>query len=130
MRLLLDTHVFLWWVTRTPRISGPVLSEIRQPDTEIFVSVVTFWEIAIKKSLGRLVYPNEFAAYSRQQLAENDFRALDVTLDHTAALHDLPMRADHRDPFDRMLVAQATAEKLAIVSADAVFDRYPVERVW
>jgi len=130
VRLLLDTHAFLWWVTESPRLSARARSAIADTEAQVRVSVVTIWEIAIKKRLDRLVYPDDFAAYTRGQFADNDFAVLDVTLDHVFGVYDLAQLADHRDPFDRMLAAQARTEGLALVSADANFDRYGIERVW
>ena len=130
MRLLLDTHVFLWWVTESPRLSARARSRIADTGSEIRVSVVAIWEIAIKKRLDRLVYPDDFAAYTREQFAENEFDVLPVSLDHIFGLYGLPSFADHRDPFDRMLAAQAMTEGLSLVSADPNFDRYGIDRVW
>lgn len=126
MRYLLDTHVFSWagWVPG--RISARVKSEITSQTNEIFVSVVTLWEICIKSGLGKFALPasmeREPAVAFREALRSASFKPLPIDLEHAAAVRDLAHH--HRDPFDRMLIAQAMHEGLTLVTHDAVFDRY------
>lgn len=130
MRLLLDTHAFLWWINPHERLSARARAALAKDTNEIFVSAVTPWEIAIKAAIGRFNIAEPLGSFFARALAANGFRMLPVDLNHAVAVRDLPLRADHRDPFDRMLAAQAKTENLAIVSADAHFDAYGVELVW
>ena len=120
MRLLLDTNAFIWWVDDSRRLRAAAREAIRSPDNEIVVSAVSAWEIAIKTSLRKL----RFDANLIEQTDVNDFERLDVTFEHAAAAGALPPH--HRDPFDRMLAAQARSEGLTLVTDDPVFTRYGV----
>ena len=128
MALLLDTHAFLWFVSDDPRLSVAAAGRIAEPATRVFTSVVSAWEIVIKVSTGKLTLDRPLEQFWPESLAANDFEVLDVKSEHVLALSSLPLH--HRDPFDRLLIAQAIAEDLEIVSADATFDAYPVRRVW
>lgn len=128
MDLLLDTHTYLWFINDDPRLSETAARHIENPAARVRVSVVTAWEIAIKVGTGKLVLDRPLARLWPESLAENDFDPLDVRSDHVMEVAPLPLH--HRDPFDRLLIAQAIAERLMIVSADSVFDAYPVERIW
>jgi PIN domain nuclease of toxin-antitoxin system len=121
VRVLLDTHAFLWW--DDDRLPRPVTRRI-QKASEVFVSAVTAWEIAIKSSLGKIVAKASVA----DAIADYGFSALPILMTHADAVRALP--ALHRDPFDRMLVAQATVENLAIVSSDDVLRQYKVPVLW
>ena len=128
MNLLLDTHTFLWFIDDDPRLSAAAAAQIEHPAARVRVSVVTAWEIAIKLSTGKLRLDRPLAHLWPESLAENDFQVLDVTSEHVMALAPLPLH--HRDPFDRLLIAQAIAEDLEIVSADSAFHAYPVRWIW
>jgi PIN domain nuclease of toxin-antitoxin system len=128
MKLLLDTHTFLWWVDASPRLSRKARSAIGSGRNECFVSVASGWEIAIKVSLGTLRIEGALERFLPEQLAANGFQPLAIDLKHTARVATLPFH--HRDPFDRLLVAQALDEELRIVSADPVFVKYGLTRVW
>lgn len=128
MRLLLDTHTLLWWVADEARLSRRALAAIATPGNECLVSAATAWELAIKVSLGKLSVDGELPRFLSEQLAVNRFRALPVEVAHAVRVAQLPFH--HRDPFDRLLAAQALEEGAAVVSADAVFSRYGVKRVW
>jgi len=130
VRLLLDTHAFLWWVTPERKISPRAVEIIGAPSNEIYVSVATGWEIAIKKKLRRLEVPDNLDDFMNSQIARNGFRVLPIAMNHALGTFRLPDSSRHRDPFDRLLAAQAKTENLAIVSADQHFDAYGVERVW
>lgn len=128
MRYLLDTHAFLWWILDDPRLSTRAISVMRDPDNEILFSAASAWEIAIKAQLGRISFETDPADLIPRQIAANGFTSLPVSVDHALMVSALP--AIHRDPFDRMLVAQAQREKAVLLSADPAIGRYPVEIVW
>ena len=128
MNLLLDTHAFLWWVAASGELSRKAKSAIGGARNDCFVSVASGWEIAIKVSLGKLRIDGALDRFLPEQLAANGFRALAIDLKHAARVATLPFH--HRDPFDRLLVAQALEEDLAMVTADPVIAEYGVKRVW
>ena len=123
MRLLLDTHVLLWWLDDAPEMSDAARAAIENGRNTVFVSAATVWEIRIKQAIGKLEIPSNF----RQVLAEQPFDDLDVTSVHAHELASLPMH--HRDPFDRILITQALVEKLRIVTRDRAFAAYDVALV-
>ena len=127
MRVLLDTHTFLWGVADDPRLSSGARRAIAKA-SERFFSAASCWEMAIKVSRGRLELPKPIDQFVPEQLRLNGFTLLHVDLDEVARVATLPFH--HRDPFDRLLAAQALTQELAIVSADPVFRRYGVKRVW
>jgi len=120
MRLLLDTHVVIWWLTREPRIGATAHDAIRDRDNAVFVSAVTGFEIATKKKIGKLDAPDDLP----DQLPAKGFDELPVTLVHGFEAGRLPLH--HNDPFDRILVAQARCEELTIVTADRMLSEYDV----
>ena len=126
MAVLLDTHAFLWWVTDDPRLTKRARRTIG--GTACLLSVASCWEMAIKASLGRLTVPGALDRFVQEQLEVNGFNLLPIALEHTGRVAALPFH--HRDPFDRLLAAQALAEDLSLVTADAVFRRYGISRVW
>lgn len=127
MRLLLDTHALLWWVANDARLSV-VADELLADDTnEVFVSAASAWEVATKSRIGKLIagpLAQDFAA----EIERQGFTPLGITIQHAARAGSLP--GPHRDPFDRMLIAQAQAENLHLVSYEQIFDRYGVVRLW
>lgn len=128
MRLLLDTHTFLWWVNDSSHLSRRAKSAIARDDNICLLSLTSCWEMAIKASLGKLSLAVPLERFIPEQLAVNAFQLLHVELEHVA--HVARLALHHRDPFDRLLAAQALEEGLTIVSADPVFRRYGVKRVW
>lgn len=125
MKLLLDTHIFLWAAEQPKKLSPKVLDAVKNPENTLFLSVVSVWEIQIKTQIGKLTLPlpaNEFVSVQR---ALNQIYSLPVLEPHIWLLDTLPMH--HKDPFDRLLIAQALAEKYQIVTTDQIFDQYPVE---
>jgi PIN domain nuclease of toxin-antitoxin system len=124
LRLLLDTNAFLWWRDASPRLPTQVSDQIGNPDNEIVISIASLWEIAIKRSSRKLQFLDDF----EQVMAEEEFDLLTVTYDHLRALDGLPLH--HRDPFDRLLIAQALAERIPIVTDDRAFAAYSVKIVW
>lgn len=128
MRLLLDTHAFLWWINDAPDLSAKARKAIADPGNECLLSLASCWEMAIKASIGKLRLAGTVERFIPEQLAANHFGRLDINFRHVARVAALPFH--HRDPFDRLLAAQAEEEKLAIVSADPVFQSYGVKRLW
>lgn len=128
VRLLLDTHAFLWFITRDPKLSATASQAIASGANEVLLSVASVWEITIKVSRGRLPLPVLLDTFIPEQLRINRISLLPVELRHTFAVGRLPLH--HGDPFDRLLIAQAMVEALPITSADEVFARYPVHRIW
>ena len=121
MRLLLDTHILLWWLADDPSLPARAADAIASADNVVVVSAASGWEIAIKKAAGRLDAPDDLL----DALHDNDFDTLPITIPHALAAGALP--AHHSDPFDRMLIAQAQAEQLVLVSVDGRFRGYDVE---
>ena len=127
MNLLIDTHVLLWWWTEEEQLSGRAKAAILDSRNRSYVSAAVAWELAIKVNLGKLD-AWDVVSNLKQLLIEEGFRRLAISTDHALRAGLLPML--HRDPFDRMLVAQAQALNSPIVSADAIFDRYGAQRIW
>ena len=128
MRLLLDTHTFLWFVLDDPQLSTRARALVVDPTNDIEVSPATYWEIAIKISLGKYELPEPYDVFIEREIASNDFRILPIEPKHTAALINMPFH--HRDPFDRLMIAQAIVEGIPIVTVDVAFDAYPITRLW
>ena len=128
MRLLLDTHAFLWWVTDDDRLSAAGGASIGASENEVFLSAVSAWEIITKVRIGRLLLPEPVDGFIARHLAENVFQPLSITMRHTFELEALPDL--HRDPFDRMLVAQSLAEDMPLVTGDHAIHAYPVSTIW
>jgi PIN domain nuclease of toxin-antitoxin system len=120
MNLLLDTHVLLWWLDADPTLSEKANSVISDGNNLVFVSAAVIWEIRIKQALGKLEIPSNF----RQVLDRQPFEMLAITAEQAHAVGDLP--AHHRDPFDRMLVAQAMVERLTMVTRDTAIEEYKI----
>lgn len=127
MRLLLDSHVFLWWLQDSRRLGRLARQAIQAQAATVFVSAASVWEIAIKQSVGRLRVAGHGADPIESTIAACGFRELPVTARHAAGVRDLPHH--HGDPFDRLLVAQARAEGLQLVTADEQFAAYGVPLV-
>ncbi len=128
MRLLLDAHAFIWYLTDDDRLPRPVARLIDDPATPVLLSVVTQWELMIKALGGRLRLPDAPERFLVTPVEEAGFRLLPIESRHVLALPELP--AIHGDPFDRMLVAQAIVEDLEIVTGDEHIARYPVRTIW
>lgn len=128
MRVLLDVHAFIWWNTDDSRLSASARSVMEDDATEIFVSVGSIWEVAIKVAKGRLELPVDIDRYVDERLAANEWRSLSIDRRHVIRAAALP--TIHRDPFDRMLVAQSQLEDLPIITTDAAITRYDVETIW
>ncbi|MCY3957540.1 MAG: type II toxin-antitoxin system VapC family toxin [Chloroflexi bacterium] len=128
MRILLDTHTFLWWLTESSRLSETVRRTIFDPSVEKLISAATAWEITTKHRLGKLPDADPIASDIPGAIAAQGFQELPLSVADAARAGALP--GPHRDPFDRMLIAQALSRDLVVISNDAAFDRYPVRRLW
>lgn len=125
---LLDTHAFLWLATDDPRLGEGARRAVLDPAAALYLSVASVWELAIKRSLGRLILKVPLSELVRSQCGTLATGLLPVEFEHAVAVAELEFH--HRDPFDRLLVAQATLEDLVLVSRDPVFDAYGVRRAW
>ena len=123
MRVLLDTHVFLWWISDDPRLSEHARAILRRADNTLHFSAASGWEIAIKVRTGKLELPSELEPFIIRELHNNQIRPFPIQLRHALHTYVLPML--HRDPFDRMLICQALEHKLTIITVDEVFQSYP-----
>lgn len=128
MRLLLDTHAFLWFLLDDVQLSATARNLIIDSSNEIEISPATYWEIAIKISIGKYSLPEPFEQFMEREITTNQFRVLHIEPKHVTPLTTLPFH--HRDPFDRLLIAQAMVEQIPIVSSDSVMDDYPITRLW
>ena len=127
-RFLLDTHTFLWWASDAPELSTTACNIISETRNECFLSMASCWEMAINSSLGKLRLSKPVDRFVQDLVTENGFRLLAIDLHHTSKVEALPFH--HRDPFDRLIIAQAITEGLTIVSADNSFSDYAVKCIW
>jgi PIN domain nuclease of toxin-antitoxin system len=128
VRLLLDTHAFLWFLLSDSQLSDRARDLIADPANDIEISPATYWEIAIKIALKKYSLPEPLEVFMEREIAANEFHILAIEPRHVAPLTSMPFH--HRDPFDRLLIAQALVENVALVSADATLDLYGVNRLW
>lgn len=128
MKLLLDTHTFIWWDSDPAKLSATAMALCSDPANELILSVTTLWEMQIKHQLGKLSLRLPLVDIVAHQQATNAVSVLPILSTHVFALDGLPTA--HKDPFDRLLVAQATSEGATLVSADAIFKSYPVRTAW
>lgn len=128
MKLLLDTHAFLWWIGDDARLSGPAREAIADPGNDVSFSVASAWELAIKTAIGRFEADGELRPFLDEHIQRNAFQVLPVKLEHAVSVASLP--AHHRDPFDRLLVTQAAAEGLTLVTRDPQLAKYGIPILW
>lgn len=128
MRLLLDTHAFLWFINGDDNLSQHSKLLIQDTNNEVLISIATLWEISIKSSLKKLELAQSFEILIPKELINNKFTLLPITVEHLIQLGKLPFH--HRDPFDRILIAQSLCEQLPIVSKDNQFNNYSLEIIW
>ena len=127
MKAILDTHAFLWAIAGDARMSHHA-RDIFAGSTDLSLSIASIWEILIKVQSGKLNFPRPAGPYVLSRLAENRIKRLPISIDHMLALERLPMH--HRDPFDRMLIAQSMEEDWPIITADPMFKQYPIRVIW
>ncbi|MFN7377518.1 MAG: type II toxin-antitoxin system VapC family toxin [Pseudanabaena sp.] len=123
---LLDTHTFIWLSENSDELPSNLKDIIEEADT-VYLSIVSLWEIAIKLNLGKLSLKQDYEAIETE-LEASDILLLPITFNDTIQIRDLPLH--HRDPFDRMLIAQAITRSLTVISRDVAFDAYPIQRLW
>jgi PIN domain nuclease of toxin-antitoxin system len=128
LRLLLDTHTLLWFALMDPQLSGTATSLIMDPANEKLVSPASYWEIAIKISVKKYALSKPYELFMQEAIDKNGFGYLHIEPKHTAAVITLPFH--HRDPFDRLVIAQAIVEGIPIISGDRVLDAYRIKRLW
>lgn len=126
--MLVDTHAFLWWLAGNRRLSRPARAVIDNQDNDVLVSAASAWEITTKHRLGKLPGADMIAADVMAAIEDHGFQPLAITVAHAERAGRLP--GPHRDPFDRMLIAQSLAHDLPMVSIESVFDRYGIRRIW
>jgi PIN domain nuclease of toxin-antitoxin system len=127
MRALLDTHTFLWAISGDQKLSRRA-GEIFAGPSDLWLSVASIWEILTKVQIGKMLLPEPTGPYIVKKLAENRIETLPVSLDHVLKIETLPLH--HRDPFDRILIAQSLKENLPLITSDSVFNHYDIELVW
>jgi PIN domain nuclease of toxin-antitoxin system len=128
MNFLLDTHSFLWFIQGNSSLSITARNLIQDPINQPYISTASLWEIAIKVSIGKLNLNQSFETLFPHQIKINGIELLEIDISHIKTIISLPFH--HRDPFDRMLAAQAQVENIPLVSADQIFDKYSVSRIW
>ncbi len=128
MRLLLDTHAFIWWFAGSSQLSKSVRRAIADEENDVLISAASAWEIATKHRLGKLPSAEMLALDISGAIASQDFKELPITVEDAARAGALP--GLHRDPFDRMLIAQTLSRNLLLISIEPIFDRYGVRRLW
>lgn len=128
MRCLLDTHAFIWWANEPARLSSKALTLCQDRSNSLLLSLVSVWEMQIKHQLGKMQFRLSLAKLIEEQQQANQLEILPITLTHILGLTDLPTH--HRDPFDRLLIAQAVSEGLTLISHDPHMAQYPVQVIW
>jgi len=128
MSFLLDTQALLWFLLDDPRLSEKARISIIDAEDLVYVSPASIWEIAIKISINKYALPEPFAPFWDRQLRDNDFTLLPITVSQTERIISLPFH--HRNPFDRLIIAQSLVEAIPVVSSDTIFDSYGVDRIW
>lgn len=128
MQILFDTHAFLWWIEDDLQLSDIARAAIEDGENELFFSAASGWEIAIKTQIGKLRLPENLEQFVIEQLHRNDFTVLPIQLSHT--LHTYSMALLHRDPFDRILIAQSVIEKMPLLTIDPQISQYDVQTIW
>jgi PIN domain nuclease of toxin-antitoxin system len=128
VRLLLDTQCWLWWFAQPEKLNEGVIEHIADEANELWFSVASTWEMGIKVSIGKLALPEPIGDYVSTRMTQLGARSLEITAPHALRVATLPLY--HRDPFDRMLIAQAQAEEMTLVSADSMFKQYDLALLW
>ena len=128
MKILIDTQVFLWWISDNPNISSKFHDVMSEPRNEIYFSAASGWEIAVKAKIGRLSIQGDPQKFIPTQLSLNSITVLPIQISHTLQTYHLPEH--HKDPFDRLIIAQSQIENMPIATNDALFKNYEVDLIW
>ena len=128
MKYLIDTHTLIWIVTNNHRLSDNAKSLYLNSENEIFVSMVSIWELAIKISLRKMSIQKTLKDFINEDIMDNDIKILNINTHHICNLENLPFY--HRDPFDRLIITQSVSESIPVISSDKIFDLYPIRRIW
>lgn len=128
MKLLLDTQCWLWWFAQPERLNSEAIAQIDNETNELWLSVASVWEMGIKVAIGKLPLPEPLDSYISSRMMQLGAKSLSITASHAVQASALPLH--HRDPFDRMLIAQAQMEEMMLVSADSIFRQYNVSILW
>jgi PIN domain nuclease of toxin-antitoxin system len=128
VNLILDTHSILWFALDDPLLSAKAIAAIEGDENEVYISPASYWEIAIKVCIGKYKLDTPFEDFWNQAIRDGEFEILPIGIPHARAVSQLPLI--HRDPFDRMLVAQALCENLTVVGNDSLLDQYGIGRIW
>ena len=128
MKFIADTNAFIWFITDSPRLSSTAKNLLESAESERLLSIASIWEISIIAGLGRLSFEKPLEEFLPDQIAQNQFALLNISLGHALHVETLPLH--HRDPFDRMIIAQSFVENVPILSSDEAFDAYGVQRLW
>ena len=128
MNYLLDTHAFLWFINDDASLSSTAKALIEDPENTFYLRIASIWEMAIKVSLDKLEMPTPFTDFIDEQLDENTIILLNIKTAHTGVVTTLPFH--HRDPFDRLIIAQSKVEDIPVIGKDAIFDDYGIKRLW
>ncbi len=127
MKYLLDTHTFLWFVNDSDEIPEQLFN-LLESDVDLLLSIASLWEIAIKVNIGKLTLPKPYTNFISEQIKLNDIEILPISLEHLNLISTLPLY--HKDPFDRLIIAQSLVENLTIISKDSAFDAYAIKKLW
>jgi PIN domain nuclease of toxin-antitoxin system len=128
MKILLDTHTFIWYITDSPQLSQNAKKLIENENTEKLLSLASVWEMGIKHSIGKLNFSRPFMEFIKEQLVITNIGLLGIDFEHIEVITTLPLH--HRDPFDRIIIAQAILEGIPVIGADGMFDAYGITRFW
>ena len=128
MRFLIDTHTFIWYVTSNPKLSAVAQKLIDDGNNDVLLSIASIWEMGIKHSIGKLTFELPFMTFIESQMQQNSMEILNIRIEHLDIIANLALH--HRDPFDRLIIAQAMVEQLPVVGVDKAFDSYAVQRLW
>ena len=128
MKILLDTHTFIWFVTDSSRLSTTAKALIEDEYSKKLLSIASIWEMGIKHSIGKLTFELPFMTFVTSQMQQNSMEILNIRIEHLDVIANLALH--HRDPFDRLIISQAIVEQLPIVGVDKAFDSYAVRRLW
>jgi PIN domain nuclease of toxin-antitoxin system len=128
MKLLLDTHAFMWWYSEPERIPKDTLILLLNPNHQLFISLVSLWEMQIKSQLGKLILKDDLETMVINEKQHNNINLISITLTHILKLRDLPTY--HKDPFDRLLITQAQVENAILISRDSIFKHYDCSVIW